>query len=184
MRLARRLCWLGLMLLSRPAAAHPVDEVVQGAYLTLAPGAVLLELDLAPGTLVAADVLRLLDTDADRRISELEAQAFAKLVLKQSAFAIDGAALEWRLLTVSAPSYGSIENAGDTLKIHAVAMRADRAGPHTLVYDNQYAPAKSRCIANVFLQPGADWRHEVTGQRHSADGRELWVSFTTTAAGG
>ena len=32
--------WLLLALLSGSAAAHPVDEVVQGAYLTLVPGEV------------------------------------------------------------------------------------------------------------------------------------------------
>ena len=44
-----------LLALLGAAEAHPVDEVVQGAYLTLTPAGVELELDITPGSAVAAD---------------------------------------------------------------------------------------------------------------------------------
>ena len=44
--------------------------MVQGAYLTLAPGELRLELDLTPGAAVLAAVLRALDPDGDRRIAD------------------------------------------------------------------------------------------------------------------
>ena len=50
-----------LALAAGPALAHPYDEVVQGAYLTLAPGQVRLELDLTPGPAVADALLKALD---------------------------------------------------------------------------------------------------------------------------
>ncbi|MGH7735207.1 MAG: hypothetical protein ACREOE_16345, partial [Gemmatimonadales bacterium] len=67
----------------------------------------------------------------------------------------------------------------DTLKIYAVAKRPDRVGGHSLGYDNRYQPAKSQCIANIFLQPGGGWRYQVGGQKHSDDGRILAVAYSS-----
>lgn len=49
---------LAAVLAPAAALAHPLDEVVQGSYLTLAPGQVTLQLDISPGALVADSVLR------------------------------------------------------------------------------------------------------------------------------
>jgi hypothetical protein len=170
---------LGLLILAAgPALAHPYDEVVQGAYLTLAPGQVRLELDLTPGPAVAGALLKALDPDNDQRVTAPEARAYAQQVLNQSSLVLDGAPARWRVERVETPDYASLKLQSDTLKIYAVADRPDRPGPHTLGYDNRYQPAKSQCIANVFLQPGGGWRYAVTGQKHSPDGRSLTVAFT------
>jgi hypothetical protein len=161
-----------------PALAHPYDEVVQGAYLTLAPGQVRLELDLTPGPAVAGALLASLDHNGDRRVTDQEARAYAAQVLGQSSLVLDGAPAHWRVDRVVTPDYQALKLESDTLKIYAVADRADRPGPHTLSYDNRYQPAKSQCIANIFLQPGGGWRYAVAGQKHSEDGRALTVSFT------
>ena len=164
-------------LLAGPVGAHPVDEIVQGAYLALAPGEVRLELDLTPGTEVAEAFLTSIDVNGDQRISEPEGRAFALRVLQQSTLMLDGKLATWRLDRVSAPAYQGLRQEGDTLKIYAIARRPDRAGARTLAYENRYNPAKSQCIANIFLQPGAGWRFQVGGQKHSQDGRGLSVSY-------
>lgn len=170
-----------LLLLLAPgwAAAHPVDEVVQGAYLTLAPGTVRLELDVTPGPAVAGAVLRSLDARPDRLITDAEARAYAERVLAQSAILLDGVAAAWRLEKVSTPPYDALRLKADTLKIYAVAARPDQVGSHSLSYHNRYRPADSQCIANIFLQPGPGLRYRVTGQTHSDDGRVLTVSYTS-----
>jgi hypothetical protein len=170
--------WLLLALLSGSAAAHPVDEVVQGAYLTLVPGEVRLELDITPGTQVAGALLIALDTHADQSITDAQARAYAESVVQQSSLVLDDAAVPWSLESVSVPPYQNLKLASDTIKIYTVAKRPDRAGPHTLRYENRYEPAKSQWIANIFLQPGPDWRYEVTGQRRSDDGALLTVTYT------
>jgi hypothetical protein len=167
-----------LALAAGPALAHPYDEVVQGAYLTLAPGQVRLELDLTPGPAVAGALLAALDRNGDQKVTDQEARAYAAQVLSQSRLLLDGSAVRWRVERVSMPDYQSLKLQSDTLKIFAVADRPDRPGPHTLSYDNRYQPAKSQCIANIFLQPGGGWRYAVAGQKHSEDGRGLTVSFT------
>jgi hypothetical protein len=75
--------WLLLALFSSSAAAHPLDEIVQGAYLTLVPGEVRLELDITPGTEVAGALLRALDTHADQLVNQ-HANAGNRLPISQT----------------------------------------------------------------------------------------------------
>jgi hypothetical protein len=170
----------GLLLALAPAiaGAHPLDEVVQGAYLTLAPGELRLELDITPGTQVSASVLTALDANADHQITDAEARAYGRLVLSQSSLTLDGAPAVWRLQGVAAPPYDHILAEAQTLKIYAVAARPNRAGPRALAFENRYAPAKTQAVANIFLQPAGGWRYAVTAQQHSDDGRRLSVAYT------
>jgi len=170
--------WTLLTLLLCFVEAHPVDEVVQGAYLILALGEVRLELDVTPGSQVAGTLLKSLDANADGRITEAEARAYAGRVLAQSTLALDGVAVPWRLDKVSVPPYENLETGNDILKIYAVAKRPDRTGTHSLSYQNRYQPAKSQWTANVFLQPTAGWQYQVTGQQRSDDGRQFTVKYT------
>lgn len=166
-----------LTLFAGAASAHPMDEVVQSAYLTLMPSAVFLELELTPGPEVASALLGSLDPNADRRITNEEAHAYAQRVLQDSKLTIDGAAVEWALQEVVVPFYENIELASDIVRIYAISNRFDRAGSHTLGYNNQYRPAKSQCIANIFMQHGLGWRHHVTRQSRSDDGRRITVNY-------
>lgn len=160
------------------AQAHPLDEVVQGAYLTLKPGQVALELDISPGILVADSLLRRLDADGDTRIGGDEADAFGRHVLGQTRLTIDGAPAAWRLERVAAPPYDNVRQGGDTVRIYAVARRPERAGAHSFTFENRYAPARTQAAANVFLQPNNGWRYTVAGQAHGPDGRSLSVRYT------
>jgi hypothetical protein len=164
----------------RWAGAHPLDEVVQGAYLTLAPGEVRLELDLTFGSNVAGALLQALDDDADRTITEAEAQRYARRVLAQSTLTLDGAAVSWRLGDAHVPPYRSLEAGSATISIRAVAERPDSAGPHVLGYCNDHPPAASLRAANVFLQPGEGWIYQVVTQARSDDGGQLTVAYTVT----
>lgn len=165
--------------LAGPAAAHPQDEIVQGAYLTLAPGAVRLELEIAVGPLVAGPVVRALDRNGDSRISAAEAQAYAAKVLAQSTLTVDGTPRPLRLERIEAPPYGDAQTAASPIRIYAMARRQPGDGAHTLVYRNDYSPAQSRCFGEVFLAPGERWRDQVDGQAHSPDGRRLTVRYTS-----
>ncbi|PNY79283.1 hypothetical protein [Deinococcus koreensis] len=166
-----------LALLLGTAGAHPLDEVVQAAYLSLAPGKVLLELNLSPGPLVAGKVLAALDPNADGKVTSAEASTYARRVLAQSALTVDGQTLTWTLDEVQVPGYQNLKTAGDSIKIYATAARPDRTGAHTLSYVNRYAPAKSQPIANIFLLPGSGWTYGVTDQQHTSAGRGLSVNF-------
>lgn len=175
----RRAAPVLLALLLGTAGAHPLDEVVQGAYLSLAPGKVLLELDLTPGPLVAEPFIKALDPNADGKVTAAEARAYAGRVLGQSTLEVNGAAIPWTLDQVEVPPVPALK-VGGVIKIYATAKRPDRTGAQTLTYQNRYQPVKSQWMANIFLLPGAGWQYGVTGQQHSNDGRGLTVTYTAT----
>ncbi|GAA0519273.1 hypothetical protein [Deinococcus depolymerans] len=168
-----------LLALLGVARAHPVDEVVQGAYLTLTPTAVELELDITPGSAVAASVTGSLDADHDGRVTAAEARAYATRVLAAQTLTLDGTRARWTLRDVQVPPLANLKVGGDTLKIFAVAPRTQRAGTHALTYTNAYRPAKTQRIANIFLKPGGTLTDRVTAQTRSADLTRLTVQFTT-----
>ena len=176
----RRRLWLLLALVPAWVGAHPVDEVVQGAYLTLIPGKLRLEVDITPGSAVTAVIINSLDEDGDRLVSTTEARAYAHRVLEQSTLVLDGITTSWTLETVIVPPYRNLELGNDSIRIYAVAKRPDKGGAHSLSYDNRYQPARSQWTANIFLQPGAGWLYQVTGQQRSPDGQHLAVAYTTT----
>jgi hypothetical protein len=162
-----------------PAAAHPVHEVIQNAYLTLSPGSVDLELELTAGPQVASKVLAALDTNRDQQISHAEAAAYALHVLRASRILVDQRQARWRPLSIRVPSYQALLGAHGTIVLHARAIRPEHLGAGTLGYRNAYSPSESRCDANVFLKPAIGMRYRVTGQDRSQDGRELVVHYAT-----
>lgn len=168
-----------LLALLGAASAHPVDEVVQGAYLTLTPAGVELELDITPGSAVAASVTGSLDADHNGRVTTAEARAYATRVLAAQTLTLDGTRARWTLRDVQVPPLANLKLGSDTLKILAFAPRVQRAGPHTLTYTNAYRPAKTQRVANIFLKPGGPLTDRVTGQTRSADLTRLTVQFTT-----
>ena len=172
--------WLLLALLPVGVNAHPVDELVQGAYLTLVPDGLRLELDLTPGSGVVTAILGALDHNGDGHVSDTEARVYALEVLKYSTIALDGAAAEWSLETITVPPHRNLELGSDAIKIFAIVKRPDSRGPHTLSFDNRYNPAASQWTANVFLQPGAGWRYLITSQQRGRDGQQLTVNYETT----
>ncbi len=173
---------LALLLAMVPgwAMAHPVDEVVLGAYLTLAPGAVHLELDIAPGSEVVGALLPAMDPDNDHQVTQAEIRSFAQTVLDQITLTLDGVPGNWALEEVSLPDYARLLSGNDLVKINAVAVRPDTVGEHEFSYLNTYHPAKTLQMANVFLQPGGGWQFLVRGQDRSDDGGRLTVTFTTS----
>lgn len=161
-------------------SAHPVDEVVQGAYLILGPNEVKLELDIAIGTEVAAALLPAVDPDGDGIISAAEMQAYASFVLQQLVITLDGTKATWALVDAAAPDYAMLVSGNALIKINAVVARADRSGTHVFHYLNPYQPAKTLRIANVFLQPSEGWQYKIITQDHSDDGAQMAVSYTAT----
>lgn len=166
-----------LALLPGAAPAHPVDEVIQGAYLTIAPGEVRLELDVTPGAEVAPLVLPLLDPDGDGVISDAEARAYAEGVLADSTLLIDGEPAAWTLIAVEVPGAGLLMDGAGAIRIKATAPRPDREGARTLAYETRHEPATSLWMANIFLRPGEGWTYAVTGQERDAGGRALTVTY-------
>lgn len=179
MRTLRAATLLSAILVTGAAFGHPVHEIVQNAYLTLSPGSVRLELELTAGPQVAPRILRALDSNGDRRITPVEARAYAGRVLAQSQLTIDRRLLKIRILSVDVPSYSAVLGAHGTIRITAVAARPDQVGATKLAYRNGYSPAESRCDANIFIKAGAGLDYRINGQDRSLNGRALVVRYST-----
>ena len=172
---------VGLALCGGSASAHPLDEVIQAAYLTIAPGEIQLDLEIQPGILVAQDIARVVDANGDRRISPAEARAYGERTLRNSSLTVDGGPATLRLVNVETPPYAQLAQ-GYIMHIHAVATRRDRVGARVFAYLNRYAPLKSQYQANVFLSAGSGWTFDVASQGHSPDGRGLTVAYRAVRA--
>jgi hypothetical protein len=166
-----------LSMLAGAATSHPVDELIQGAYLTLAPGEVRLDLDLTPGAEVLPLVSPALDPDADGSVTEAEARAYAEDVLGDSKLLLNEEAVAWTLVGVTVPDPTLLAAGSGVIRIEATAARPDREGIHVLTYETHHEPAKSLWMANVFLRPGEGWTYAVNGQERSDKGRSLTVTF-------
>jgi hypothetical protein len=176
-----RKIWLAaLLIIPGWATAHPVDELVQSAYLTLTPGAVMVEVNLTIGPQVAGPIIALLDADGTGDISAAEADAFAQTLLAQTMLQLDGQAMDWQLDDVIAPSLGFLATGNAILTIRASAPRPDVIGPHVLHYDAGFAPATTLHMANIFLRGGGGWDYAVTGQDHSVNGAGLTVQYVVS----
>lgn len=149
---------LGLWLALGPATAlaHPLDEVLQGTYLTLSPQQIEVELDITPGVLVAPQVLSQLDPNGDGEIVETEAQAYAAVVLRGLHLAVDGQPLTLALSRVEKPTVLSVQAGYGLTRIFATAALPESAtGSSELTYRNDYQPAKSAYQVNAFVDSGA-----------------------------
>ena len=73
-------------------------------YVTVAPEGVTIELDLTPGVLVAPQVVALIDTDGDGKLSEAEGRAYARAVLDDVLLKVDKRRYPLTVTTFSACS--------------------------------------------------------------------------------
>lgn len=176
-----RLHWLpGLVLCALPfgAVAHQVHEIVQNAYLTLAPGELRLELDLLPGTDVAEAFLADLDPDGNGEVTRAEAEAFAGWVLDRSELLMEGVDADWVLNDIEVPGPSLLASGHSSVRIFATARRTDPDGAGRIVYANRYHPAASQWMANVFVAPAAGMTYRIDVQTRSDQGQELTADYT------
>ena len=138
--------------LTMPAAAHPLDVHLQAAYLSLAPDTITLDLDVSPGILVAPAALAELDTDADKKITEQEASAYAVRVLTRVELHADRTPLTVALTGVEVPDHRTIQAGYGTIRIHAEARGAPTgAGEHELFFRNGTAPPGAAFQVNALV---------------------------------
>ncbi len=170
-----------LLTLSGVAAAHPLDELVQAAYLQLTPEGVELELDLTPGELVAGAMLKRMDLNGDGALEQREAEAYAAVVLGNLSLKLDGQSVPLELTKVSMPQTGVLLNGGGTLQLIANAKLPAQPGAHTLEFSNANAPVKSGYLSNAFVQSA---RLQMDRQTRSDDQSQYQLEYTLDGVSG
>ena len=181
LRASKRTAWALIatiaVALGARVSAHRLDEFLQAARIAVERDRVQLEMDLTPGTAVAAPVLRELDADRNGVLSQEERQAYAGRVLSALTLRVDDLPpLHMQPTAATFPDVAALR-AGDG----AISIRADAnlsplpVGPHRLFFDNKNDAENSVYLANALVPEDA--AVGVTGQQRTGDQSELTIEF-------
>ena len=114
-----------------PAGAHRLDEYLQATRLSIDIGRVDLEIDLTPGVAVAPQVFAWIDTNRDDRISDAEAEAYARQLLSSVALSVDGRPVPVTLIEIRVPQFREMNLGAGIIRVRATAkLPATGAGRH------------------------------------------------------
>jgi hypothetical protein len=153
----RRIFLLALALLlsgSAPTEAHRLDEYLQATRLGISRDRVVVELDLTPGVLVAAQVFAMIDRDGDARVTPVEIEAYARRVLRDLSLRIDGRPYALTLTRAESPAWDEIREGEGTIHLEAFADTALTRGHHRIRYANMHESTSGVFLVNA-LKPSA-----------------------------
>ena len=151
----RRICVLALGLLlpgSAPAEAHRLDDYLQATRLGISRDRVVVELDLTPGVLVAAQVFAMIDRDGDARVSPVEIEGYARRVLRDLSLRVDDRPYALTLTRAESPSWDEIREGEGTIHLEAFADTALARGVHRIRYANMHESTSGVFLVNA-LKP-------------------------------
>lgn len=164
-----------------PASGHRLDEYLQAARIDLEPARVVVELGLTPGAAVAAGVVAGIDRDRDRLVSDDEARAYGRRILRDLHVTLDGRPFALAVVDHQVPVVESIFAGVGTIRFRlAAVMPLLQPGSHRLQFRNDHRPDISVYLANA-LVPASN-RLEVLAQDRSVDQRNVAVIYRFRAA--
>ena len=163
----------------RAAAAHRLDEFLQATRISIAPDAILLEIDLTPGAEIGPMVFALINTDRDGRISSAEGRAYANHAVRDMILELDGRPKLLAVERTRFPSFEEMRAGTGTVRIEARAAAVLSPGRHTLRYQNSDRPDGSVYLVNA-LVPSSP-KIEITDQHRDPLQREIRLGFNVTS---
>jgi nickel/cobalt transporter (NicO) family protein len=170
------LCLLCMCAGRLPAPAHVLDQYLQVAQISLAPGGARVELRLTPGVQVADRIFALIDADGDGQISSAEGQAYARRVLQDVALEADGRRAPLALTGVQFPSRLEMNEGVGAIRLDLAAEAAlAAAGEHQLYFRNDHLPELSVYLVNALVPTTSEIK--ISGQARDPLQREMRLSF-------
>jgi ABC-type nickel/cobalt efflux system permease component RcnA len=165
----------GFLIPAAPAAAHPLDEVLQQVYLAPGDGALGIELDLVPGATVAAAFARGIDTDGDRTFEPAETSAHMAAVGRGLSLTVDGRTVPITVTGSSYPDQTLVASGGGTVSVQATAPLPP--GAHQVEFRDAYDSGPSTTVQmSVTTAPDAP---AVAGDiTHADGGRTILMHLT------
>jgi hypothetical protein len=139
------------------ASAHRLDEYLQATRIAVDAGRIDVELSLTPGSGVADAVVAVIDRNADGRISEDEADAYAQRVAGDLRLQVDDTAIPLALSPREFPDAGDMRAGVGVIRLSGTAVLARPAGGHHRIsYDNAHMPGISVFLVNTLTPPTPD----------------------------
>ncbi|HSI15983.1 MAG TPA: EF-hand domain-containing protein [Chthoniobacter sp.] len=141
------LAWAALL---PHASAHRIDEYLQATLVIIEPGSIRLEINLTPGTDVAAAVLAQIDRNGDGVISAEETNAYGEALKRDLAVALDDRPVDLKLASAQCPSVDELRSGSGIVQIvFTVPPGVLTAQPHRLEIHNRHLPAMSVYLLNA-----------------------------------
>jgi polyphosphate kinase len=147
-----RLLPLLFALLAVPSAlfAHRDDQYLQATLVVIEPSGVRLQINLTPGVAVAEQVLARIDRDRDGAISQNEAAAYARLLMRDLTLRVDGRKLELKLTAPELVSPAELRTGAGIIQLEFSASSGPLAtGTHRLTLENRHLSAISVYLFNA-----------------------------------
>ncbi len=142
----------GLLVGEVTVGAHRLDEYLQAARVSVAPNRLDVDWELGPGVAVAERVRQMLDRDGDGRVSEAEADAYARRVVGEVRVEIDYQPRKLKVLGVHLPKGADWTNGSGVIQLSAgLRFPALAAGAHVLTLTNRHELAMSVYQVNALV---------------------------------
>ncbi len=143
---------IAILLLSvASASAHRLDEYLQATLISVEKDRVQAGMRLTPGVAVAAFVLAGIDTNADGKISQTEARAYAERVLRDVSLMMDGRILRPRLISVEFPGPEDMRTGMGEIHIEFTADLPGSGPNRRLIFENHHQTRIAAYLVNCLL---------------------------------
>ncbi len=160
-----------------PVLAHEVDEYIQSTLISLEKDHLDVQMRLVPGVDVFPQVLAQIDRNRDGLISDAEKQAYARAVLRDLTFSMNGRRAAAEIVSAKFPSI-ELMNAGLGEIQLALHLPVTNPSEHQkLVLENRHQPTISAYLVNC-LKP-LDPSVHIVSQHRSADQSRYELNYET-----
>jgi hypothetical protein len=173
------LCTLGLLSVA-PAGAHRLDEYLQATTIAVGKRSIEAEMRLVPGVAVFHTVFVAIDSDANGAASAAERDAYARRVLEDVTFTVDGAPLPLRVVNVTFDDKAALQDGRGEIQIRLMADLPRAAAKHRLVFENRHQRAIASYLVNALVPGEPDVR--IAAQQRSYDQSSFQLDFTDASA--
>lgn len=138
-----------LALAAMPAAAHRLDEYLQGALISVDRNRLSVEMTLTPGAAVFPFVMAEIDTDGNGALSWAEQRTYADRVLGDLSIAIDGHRLKPELLSVRFPAVEEMKEGRGEIHMEFTAPLPPGHTQRELTFENRHQNRISAYLVNA-----------------------------------
>jgi hypothetical protein len=147
-----------VVLACAPAAAHRLDEYLQGTIISVEKSRVQAQITLTPGVAVLPIVIAGIDTNADGVISEAEQRAYAARVVRDVSLTVDHRPLKLRLLSVQFPRVEEMKEGRGEIEMEFEADLPGGEPDRRLVFENHHQSRIAAYQVNCLIPRDADIR--------------------------
>lgn len=137
-----------LVLLTRPASAHRLDEYLQATLLTIEKDRVQADIRLTPGVAVLSYVLSTIDTDGDGVIAPAEQRAYVARVLDDLSLQVNGEPVPLRVMSSRFPSLQEMKDGLGEIQISLTGTLPPGGSHRTLIFENHHESRIAAYLVN------------------------------------